>query len=261
MACGEFRTQTQNAVEDGTKNGTAGHGEVLSSPLASSDVVASYLPLVDFLAEALGPTAEVVLHDLRRQEHSMIAIRNGELTGRRAEDSTVTEFALRMARRAEERGSPYMANYFGQPAGEKILRSSTYFIRDETGSVVGILGINVDLTQLLAARETVDRLLGMAFPGPDQNQNQSSDPNPDQNPDAGLDLAEPRHDVERMVYAVLDRVLSSCKAPPARLTAREKREVVEDLNARGVFLLKGAVTEVARRLAVSEQTVYRYLKS
>lgn len=262
MACGEFRTQTQNAVEDGT----AGHGEVLSSAFASSDIVASYLPLVDFLAEALGPTAEVVLHDLRRQEHSIIAIRNGDLTGRRAEDSTVTEFALRMARRAEERGSPYMANYFGQPTGEKILRSSTYFIRDETGSVVGILGINVDLTQLLAARETVDRLLGMAFPDPNRAappplSRPISDPDPNPNPDAGSDLAEPRHDVERMVYAVLDRVLSSCKAPPARLTAREKREVVEDLNARGVFLLKGAVTEVARRLAVSEQTVYRYLKS
>ena len=84
-------------------------------------------------------------------------------------------------------------------------------------------------------------------------------PNP--NLDAGSDLAELCYDVERMVYAVLDRVLSSCKASPARLTAREKREVVEELNARGVFLLKGAVTEVARRLAVSEQTVYRYLKS
>ena len=144
MACGEFRTQ--NVTEDRAEDRAAEYGGVLSSPLASADVVASYLPLVDFLAEALGPTAEVVLHDLRRQEHSIIAIRNGDLTGRRAEDSTVTEFALRMAQRAEERGSPYMANYFGQPTGEKILRSSTYFIRDETGSVVGILGINVDLT-------------------------------------------------------------------------------------------------------------------
>ena len=63
-----------------------------------------------------------------------------------------------------------------------------------------------------------------------------------------------------MVYSVLERVLSACKAAPSRLTAREKREVVEELNARGVFLLKGVVTEVARRLSVSEQTVYRYLK-
>ena len=257
MPCVEF--QTQNAIQDTASE----QGGGVPKPPASPDVVAAYLPLVDFLAEALGPTAEIVLHDLRRKEHSMIAIRNGKLTGRRAEDSTATEFAHRMARRAEERGSPYVANYFGQPAGEKILRSSSFFIRDEAGSVVGILGINVDLTQLLAAREAVDRLLGMAFPDPNPDPNPAASPVPSRStpvPDVGADFSKPRHDVERMVYAVLDRVLSSCKAPPARLTAHEKREVVEDLNARGVFLLKGAVTEVARRLAVSEQTVYRYLK-
>ncbi len=53
--------------------------------MSSNDIVQSYIPLVDFLAEILGPTAEVVLHDLRKKEHSMIAIRNGRLTGRRAD--------------------------------------------------------------------------------------------------------------------------------------------------------------------------------
>ena len=137
------------AVDTEGENGGAAGGKS-----ASGDVVASYLPLVDFLAEVLGPTAEVVLHDLRRKGHSMVAIRNGELTGRRAGDATATEAALRMARRAEERGEPYAANYFGQPAGDKILRSSTYFIRDEKRNVVGILGVNVDLTQLMAARQS-----------------------------------------------------------------------------------------------------------
>lgn len=234
---------------------------------ACSDIVASYLPLVDFLAEALGPTAEIVLHDLRLKEHSMIAIRNGELTGRRAGDSTATDFALKMARRAEERGKSYMANYFGQPAGEKILRSSTYFIRDEGGRVVGILGINVDLTQLLAARQTVDRLLGIDWidatgsllPKPlvsvlasERGGDVALSPQTEEDSD---------RNVEHMVYSVLEQVLSSCKVDPARLTVREKREVVDELNARGVFLLKGVITEVARRLAVSEQTVYRYLKT
>ena len=86
------------AVDTEGENGGAAGGKS-----ASGDVVASYLPLVDFLAEVLGPTAEVVLHDLRRKGHSMVAIRNGELTGRRAGDATATEAALRMARRAKER--------------------------------------------------------------------------------------------------------------------------------------------------------------
>lgn len=236
------------AVDTEEENGGAAGGKS-----ASGDVVASYLPLVDFLAEVLGPTAEVVLHDLRRQGHSMVAIRNGELTGRRAGDATATEAALRMARRAEERGEPYAANYFGQPAGDKILRSSTYFIRDEKRNVVGILGVNVDLTQLMAARQTVDRLLGLEKSG-------GVPAVPFVGESRGPRRDEADRNVEHMVYSVLERVLSACKAAPSRLTAREKREVVEELNARGVFLLKGVVTEVARRLSVSEQTVYRYLK-
>ncbi|WP_299302806.1 helix-turn-helix domain-containing protein [uncultured Fretibacterium sp.] len=154
---------------------------------------------------------------------------------------------------SEERGEPYAANYFGQPAGDKILRSSTYFIRDEKRNVVGILGVNVDLTQLMAARQTVDRLLGLEKSG-------GVSAVPFVGESGGPRRDEADRNVEHMVYSVLERVLSACKAAPSRLTAREKRELVEELNARGVFLLKGVVTEVARRLSVSEQTVYRYLK-
>ena len=45
------------------------------------------------------------------------------------------------------------------------------------------------------------------------------------------------------------------------MTTEEKKEIVEELNAKGVFLLKGTVAEVAQRLDVSEQTIYRYLKN
>lgn len=253
---GSERKLGTNAAVEGAK---------VSAERPCADIVASYLPLVDFLAEALGPTAEVVLHDLRLKDNSIIAIRNGEVTGRSA-GATATEFAHKMARRAEEKEKSYMANYFGQPAGEKILRSSTYFIRDGERNVVGLLGINVDLTQLLEARRTVDRLLGMALGEGPMSAEFSSEAGdvPQTDPvagDARPPEERPDRNVEHMVYAVLDRVLSACKAAPSRLTAREKREVVEELNARGVFLLKGVVTEVARRLAVSEQTVYRYLKS
>ena len=40
----------------------------------------------------------------------------------------------------------------------------------------------------------------------------------------------------------------------------EKKDVVDALDAHGVFLLKGIVSEVAPSLDVSEQTIYRYLK-
>ncbi len=42
---------------------------------------------------------------------------------------------------------------------------------------------------------------------------------------------------------------------------REQRiQVVRDLERRGIFLIKGAVDEVARLLGVSRYTVYNYRK-
>ena len=48
---------------------------------------------------------------------------------------------------------------------------------------------------------------------------------------------------------------------PAPLMARaQKVRVVHDLERRGIFLIKGAVDEVARLLGVSRYTVYNYRK-
>ncbi|MFQ5693859.1 MAG: helix-turn-helix domain-containing protein, partial [Nitrospinota bacterium] len=48
---------------------------------------------------------------------------------------------------------------------------------------------------------------------------------------------------------------------PAPLMAREQKvRVVRDLERKGIFLIKGAVDEVARLLGVSRYTVYNYRK-
>ena len=233
--------------------------------MSPDEIIQSWLPLVDFLAEAFGPTAEIVLHDLRNKEHSMIAIRNGHLTGRKAGTATATDFALQLARHGENKKKTYVANYFGRPAGgEKILRSSTFFIRDEQSHVIGMLGINIDLTQLWSARKTLDQLMmlgtsGVLNGGPADK----TIPFFPENATADGPVSENGGDatIEVMVRSVLKQVLDGCTVEPSRMTPSEKREVVEELNTRGVFLLKGVVTEVAQRLEVSEQTVYRYLKS
>ena len=46
---------------------------------------------------------------------------------------------------------------------------------------------------------------------------------------------------------------------PTRGTRRSRSEIVAALKERGIFLLKGAVTEVVEKLHSSEATIYRYL--
>ena len=61
-------------------------------------------------------------------------------------------------------------------------------------------------------------------------------------------------------YISLELSLSTGGQLPAdRLTYSEKLMVMKKLEEKGVFLFKGAIPEVARQLAISEATAYRYL--
>lgn len=63
---------------------------------------------------------------------------------------------------------------------------------------------------------------------------------------------------EAALRAVQD-LLDQYGVPAERLNKQERMEIVSLLNKQGVFLLKGAVSNVARQLHCSEPTLYRYL--
>lgn len=212
----------------------------------SAKKVRSYLPLVDFLAEVCGPHCEIVLHDARHKENSLVAIRNGQLSGREV-GAAMTDFAGRILRHGMHKGKEYITNYLGKAGSNgKFLKSSTFFIRDDEGEIIGMIGINQDLSAI----SEVHKILG-AFLTVDESAANA------------IDVAErngAEQSIRETVYAVIDQTLAGYEVDPARMTTEEKKEVVEALSEKGVFLLKGTVAEVASRLDVSEQTIYRYLK-
>ena len=54
-----------------------------------------FISLVEFLGQALGPTYEIVLHDLKDPDHSIVAIANGDLSGRSI-GGPLTDLALKL---------------------------------------------------------------------------------------------------------------------------------------------------------------------
>ncbi len=218
--------------------------------LTSEEKVRSYLPLVDFLAEITGPFSEVVLHDVRDKEHSLVAIRNGQLSGREV-GAPMTDFASQILKRGEHNSKDFISNYLGKAGSAgKFLKSSTYFIKDDEGKIIGMLGINTDLSPFWEVQQIVGQFLSV-----------NETINGEENAEAPVAAEEPRLSISDMVHAVMEEVLGSYSIDTARMTTEEKKEIVEELNAKGVFLLKGTVAEVAQRLDVSEQTIYRYLKN
>lgn len=53
----------------------------MQKPLtAEQEYVREFIPFVDFLADILGPSSEVVLNDLLDLNHSVVAIRNSHIS-------------------------------------------------------------------------------------------------------------------------------------------------------------------------------------
>jgi predicted transcriptional regulator YheO len=209
--------------------------------LTSEEKIHSFLPLVDFFAEISGPNSEVVLHDVRNKEHSLVAIRNGGISGREV-GSPMSMFAMSVLRKGTRGGEAFITNYLGGMDGSgKFLKSSTFFIRDDDGEIIGMLGINTDLSNIVEVHRILGQILAV-------------------DEIAVSEVDEKGGSIRETVLGVVDRVIEGYGADPSRMTTEEKKEAVDTLNQKGVFLLKGIVAEVASRLDVSEQTIYRYLR-
>ena len=102
-----------------------------------------YVSLVDFLADTFGKNTEVILHDVSDCNNSVVAIRNGHISGRK-KGSPLTDLGLKILKEASETNTDYMAGYTGYAKDGNVTKSSTWIIRDDAGEIVGLLCINSD---------------------------------------------------------------------------------------------------------------------
>lgn len=212
--------------------------------MSADEILDSYKLMVDFLGKVYGKNCEVILHDLRKIDRSIIAIANNHITGRTVGDS-ITDFALRIIHDKEYENKDYLTNYLGKvPSQEKYLRASTWFIRDKEGNLIGMLCFNVDITAFqIMKRMACDLLM--------ENEGEIV---------ANLQNEEFTGSMDELLQGFIKAEIGKYNSESSRLLMEEKREIVKSLDARGFFLLKGAVCEVAKRLDTSEPTIYRYIK-
>ena len=66
-------------------------------------------------------------------------------------------------------------------------------------------------------------------------------------------------DISALMQKAFESATSSLDTPIDRLNQQEKRDIVQKLQERGVFKLKGGIAFAAKNLSCSPATVYRYL--
>lgn len=210
-----------------------------------NDILKKYVPLVEFLGIVLGKHCEIVLQDCADKQ-CIVSIANGEVSGRN-EGAPLTDFALRIMSEGEWKDKDYICLYKGTTSDSRRLQSSTYFIKDDE-KLIGMLCINTDTTKYKELSDAVLKLGGL-IPEFAENNFENN----------GVCEETFSDSLPEVIRNNIMQILEDSSLPPDRLRQGEKIELVRQLNNRGIFQLKGAVSAAAEEFSCSEATMYRYL--
>lgn len=198
--------------------------------------------LVRGIAAEFGEHCEVVLHDLKDQpyNHSIVAIENGQVTGRRVGDCG-TNLGLEVLRGTDKEGDKH--NYVTQTRDGRLLRSTSVYIRDDAGVVVGALCINFDMTDFLMAERAIATLTRRddACPEPEVEE-------------------VFRNDVNDLLESLIQASIKHIGKPVAKMDKEDKVEGIRFLDRKGALLIKKSADRVASFYGISKYTLYSYLE-
>lgn len=229
-----------------------------------ADKVEDVFPLADFIADAIGTSAEVVVHDVADLETSVVYIRNGALSGRKVGDGT-TDRALKLIHRRKECEKGYFANYEGRDLSGHRFRCSTCFIENRAGALIGLLCVNVNVTAL---DEAIDILTGIRNGMEEDWRGAAGGGSTDGSVaegSRGEGSSQPILETlsgnpEDTIRKIVRTVLADFPVEPDRLSRQERLSALSRIYEEGAFYMKGAVQVVADELCVSVPTVYKYLQ-
>lgn len=226
------------------------------------EIINGYIPFVNFLGAFLGENCEVVLHDTNNKEKSVLAIANDHISGRRI-GAPLTDLALKFVINKVYEQQDWVMGYTTRSHDGRVLHSATYFIKDGAGKLVGMICMNMDTSDILAARDILNRFISSAGFEKTQKKELFATSTPadiSENSEPVEHFETFPHSMEDLTETLISKVVEDAKILPERMTSDEKLAVVSTLNDHGVFMLKGTIRVVAKHLAVSEATMYRYLQ-
>ena len=204
------------------------------------------LPLLKTLIEGLskhfGDKVEFVIHDYSREyAQTIVAIENGHVTGRSVGKGG-TDIGLKIVKGEHSEDGRY--GYTTQTVDGRQLRSSTIYLKDDDGKLLGSLCINTDITDMVNLRSGLTQLFADMLGGTMEHEPHET---------------VVYHDVDDMLYSMIKESLDRIGTPVALMTREQKVEGIRYLNRRGVFSIKNAANIVARYYDISKYTVYNYL--
>lgn len=196
-------------------------------------------PLAMGVTQQFGPNCEVVIHDLTTNDpdNSIVVIENGHVTGRKVGDGP--SHVVLEAMRSEQSKLTDHFNYLTKTKDGKILKSSTIFLRDDTGVPVAVFAINYDITLLLPMQEILHQFTA--------TEQMEQEPEP---------IAR---NVSDLLDELIDQSVRIIGKPVALMTKEDKVKAIRFLNTTGAFLITKSGDKVCKFFGISKYTLYSYI--
>ena len=190
------------------------------------------------IAAQFGSSCEVVVHDLSRHpDHSIVAIVNGHVSGRKVGDGA-SAVVLEQMETNDPEPKDHLCYLTKTPDG-KILKSSTVYIRNSKGKVSAILSINYDISKLLMVEDAVRELITTQEPQP----------------------SEPERivNVNDLLEDLIEQSVALVGKPVALMNKDDKVKAIQFLNQNGAFLVTKSGDKIAKYFGISKYTLYSYI--
>ena len=191
------------------------------------------------LSVQFGENCEIVIHDIKPGDNgisSIAFIENGHVTGRKVGDGPSQ--AVLDALKSENYTDDHLS-YFTKTEDGKILRSSTVYIKNDSGNIEGVFSINFDVTYLAMAEGVI-----RSFTGSVENKKETT---------------TITSNVEMLLDDLIEHSVRLIGKPVALMTKDDKIKAINFLNESGAFLITRSGDKVANYFNISKFTLYNYI--
>ena len=197
------------------------------------------------LAIQFGSSCEIAIHDLKTKdlEKSIVYIENGHVSNRQTGDGP-SGIVLETLQ-SDPSTIHDKLSYLTKTEDGRILKSSTFYIRDDDGSVSYIFSLNYDITAFTAASTAIQSLIA------------TKDNLPDLTGDSPRQIT---HNVNELLDLLIEQAVAKVGKPVAMMMNKDdKVAVVQYLDHAGAFLITKSGDKVSSYLGISKFTLYSYM--
>ena len=195
------------------------------------------------IARQFGNDCEVCIHDLQANdlEHTICYIINGHVSGRKIGDgaSKIVLETLEALKKGDN-VSDHLG-YRTHTSDGRILKSSTIFLKDESGKYRFILGINHDMTNFINAQSALSNKV--------ENIETTGEDIYGQIPLSVNDLLD----------NLIEQSVKLVGKTPALMTKDEKVKAIKFLQDAGAFLITRSGDKISQFFGISKFTLYSYI--